>query len=122
IPSIALTAPLGGENLSPGSNFTIRYTGSSAAGIDSFCVFLSYDDFLTPPAKLGKRNSNQFTFNWTVPSGPKSNVKIRVAIYSKNGIHTCEQSGAFTIGAGVGVDDPVLPDGLALAAIAQPGP
>ena len=122
IPSIALTAPLGGENLSPGSNFTIRYTGSSSAGIDSFCVFLSYDDFVTPPAKIGKRNSNQFTFNWTVPSGPKSNVKIRVAIYSKNGIHTCEQSGPFTIGAAVGVGDPVLPEGLTLAAIAQPGP
>jgi len=122
IPSIAVTAPAGGENLNPGSNFTIRWTGASSAGIDSFCVFLSYDDFLTPPAKIAKRNSNQFTFNWSVPSGPKFNAKIRVVIYSKNGIHTCEQSPAFTIGAGVGVDDPVLPGGLALAAIAQPGP
>ena len=122
IPSITLNGPTGGENLTPGANFTIRWTGTTSAGIDSFCVFLSFDDFATPPAKIAKRNANQQTFNWTVPSGPKFNVKIRVAIYSKNGIHTCDQSGPFTIGAGVGVGDPVLPVGLALVARAQPGP
>jgi len=122
IPLVDETAPAGGENLSPGSNFTIRWTGSSAAGIDSFGVYLSYDDFATPPVKLAKRNSNQFTFNWTVPAGPKFNAKIRVVVYAKNGIHTCDQSNAFTIAAAVGVDDPVLPTGVGLVARAQPGP
>ena len=122
IPRVDETAPAGGENLTPGSTFTIRWTGSSSAGIDSFLVFVSYDDFATPPTRIAKRNSNQFTFNWTVPAGPKFNAKIRVAVYAKNGIHTCDQSGAFTIGAGVGIDDPVVPAGVALAAKAQPGP
>jgi len=122
IPLIDETAPLGGENLTPGSNYTVRWTGSSAAGIDSFCVFLSYDDFATPPLKIAKRNSNQFSFNWTVPPGPRFNVKIRVAIYAKNGIHTCDQSSGFTIAAALGVDGPVLPAGVGLVARAQPGP
>ena len=122
IPFIDVTAPLGGENLSPGSNYTIRWNGSSSAGIDSFLVYLSYDDFLTKPTRIAKRNANQNTFNWSVPSGPKFNAKVRVVIYSKNGIHTCDQSSAFTIGAGVGLGDPDAPPGLSLAAIAQPGP
>jgi hypothetical protein len=122
IPLVDETAPAGGENLVPGSTFTIRWTGSSAAGIDSFCVFASYDDFATAPAKIAKRNGNQLTFNWTVPAGPKFGARIRVAVYAKNGIHTCDQSNGFSIGAGVGVDDPVVPVGLSLVARAQPGP
>lgn len=121
IPLVDGTAPAGGENLTAGSNFTIRWTGSSAAGIDSFVVYLSYDDFATLPTRLARRNGNQFTFNWTVPAGPKFNARIRIVVFAKNGIHTCDQSGPFSIGATVGVGD-VVPPALSLVARAQPGP
>jgi hypothetical protein len=120
-PLVDETAPVGGENLAPGSTYTIRWTGSSSAGIDSFVVYLSYDDFLTPPTKITRRNANQFSFNWTVPSGPKFNAKIRVVVFAKNFVRACDQSGPFTIGAGVDAGD--LPaTGLSLRARAQPGP
>ena len=123
MPLVDETAPAGGENLIAGSIFTIRWTGSSTAGVDSFQVYVSYDDFATPPTKLARRNGNQFTFNWTVPAGPKFNARIRVVIYAKNGVHTCDESGAFSIGAVTGVGDPPAEGtALALAARAQPGP
>ena len=122
IPLIDQTAPLGGENLVPGSGYTIRWLASSPAGIDSFVVYLSYDDFATPPVKLARRNGNQLFYNWTVPPGPVFNARVRVVVFAKNGIHACDQSGPFTIGAGVGVGDPALPTGVALVARAQPGP
>ncbi len=121
MPLIDETAPLGGENLNPGSNTTIRWTGSSSAGIDSFLVLLSYDDFASAPIRLAKRNSNQFSYNWTVPAGPQFNARVRVVLFAKNGIHTCDQSGPFSIGAAVDVEDP-RPPALALSARAQPGP
>jgi hypothetical protein len=123
MPVIDETAPAGGENLTPGSTYTIRWTGSSAAGIDSFQVWVSYDNFATPPTKLARRNSNQFSFNWTVPPGPKFTARIRVVIYAKNSVHTCDESGPFSIGVTTGVGDPPAgPVALALAARAQPGP
>jgi predicted GH43/DUF377 family glycosyl hydrolase len=121
IPLVDETAPAGGENLTAGSTFTIRWTGSSGAGIDSFVVYLSYDDFATAPAKLARRNGNQFTFTWTVPAGPKFNARIRVVIYARNGIHTCDQSGPFSIGATVDVGEDTRPV-VSLVARAQPGP
>jgi hypothetical protein len=122
-PLIDETTPAGGENYSSNSSVTLRWTGSATAGIDSFCVFLSYDDFATAPTKIAKRNANQFTFSWTTPQGPKYNAKIRVVIYAKNGVHACDQSGAFTIGATTGVGDPPpTAAGLRLAVIGQPGP
>lgn len=119
-PLIDETAPAGGENLTPGSTFTIRYTGSAAAGVDSFLVLLSYDDFATMPTKLARRNANQLAFNWTVPAGPKFNAKIRLVIFAKNAVHACDQSNAFTIGVTTGVGDPPAA-ALALAARGQPG-
>jgi len=123
-PVIDETAPAGGETLAGNSNFTIRYTGSSSAGVDSFVVYVSYDDFATPPTRLAKRNATQFSFNWTTPQGPKYTAKIRVVIYAKNGVHACDQSGAFTIGVTTGVGDPPLGPaaGLHLAVVGQPGP
>ncbi|MEP7028480.1 MAG: hypothetical protein ABI960_07785, partial [Candidatus Eisenbacteria bacterium] len=95
-PLTEVTAPAGGENLSPGSIYTIRYTGSAAAGVDSFVVYVSYDDFASAPLWLTKRNGNQKTYSWTVPSGPRYNVKIRVVNFAKNAVHSCDESNAFT--------------------------
>ena len=122
-PLIDETAPAGGENLAPNNNYTIRYTGSSPAGLDSFVVYVSYDDFATAPQRITKRNANQFTYSWDVPSGPKYNVKIRIVVYAKNGVHACDQSGAFTIGVTTGVEPgPTAGPEVVLSARAQPGP
>jgi hypothetical protein len=124
LPLIDQTQPVTGQNLTPNSTFTIRWTGSSSAGLDSFLVFVSYDRFATPPTLLAKRNASQFTFNWTVPPGPLYPVQIRVVAYAKNAVHACDESGPFTIGVttGVGPDPGEGDPAIALSARGSPGP
>jgi hypothetical protein len=119
LPSTLITRPISGENLPGGGSFTIRWNASAAAGIDSFVVYVSYDDFATPPQKIAKRNANQFNFTWNVPAITAFGVKTRVVTYAKNAVHGCHTSGAFTISATVGV--PADAAGLRLAALGSPG-
>jgi hypothetical protein len=123
--AINQTHPAGGENLAPGSSYTIRWTSFSTAGIDSHVVYLSYDDFATPPVRLQKRNANQFSWGWTVPNTLQFAAKIRVVAYAKNAVHDCDTSPPFTIGVTVGVPPgtgPVPAGSLALVARGSPGP
>lgn len=123
-PAVNQTMPVGGENLSSGSVYTVRWTSFHAAGMDSHVVYLSYDDFQTPPQRLQKRTGNQFSWGWTVPQGPLFNARIRVVGYAKNGVHACDSSPAFTIGVTVDApSDPTagLRPGLRLAASGSPG-
>lgn len=102
-PAINQTAPPGGVNLTPETSYTIRWSSFHASGLDSNVVYVSYDNFETPPIRLQKRNGNQFTWNWTVPAGPEFDARIRVVAYAKNGVHDCDTSEPFTIGATTGV-------------------
>jgi len=123
LPAIDVTAPAGGENFTPGASTTLRWTGSSPAGIDSFVVYVSYDSFATAPQRITKRNANQLTFGWTVPAGPKFDVRIRVVAYAKNGVHSCDESLPFNIGATTGIDPgPLASGGVRLSVLGQPGP
>ena len=70
MPAVNVTSPAGGENFGMNSSVTLRWTGSSPAGMDSFVVYVSYDSFTTPPTRLAKRNANQLTFGWTTPNAP----------------------------------------------------
>jgi hypothetical protein len=117
---VLITRPIVGENLSGGGSFVIRWNGSASAGLDSFVVYVSYDDFMTPPQKLAKRNANQFNYTWSVPVGVKFGVKVRVVAYAKNGVHGCHTSGAFTISATVDAP-PVSDSELRLAVLGSPG-
>ena len=65
--AINQTAPAGGETLTPGQSYVVRWTSFSTAGVDSHVVYVSYDDFATPPIRLQRRNGNQFSWTWTVP-------------------------------------------------------
>ena len=119
--AINQTAPSGGENLTPGTTYTIRWTSFFAAGMDSHVVYVSYDNFATPPIRLQRRNGNQFSWNWTVPAGPKFDVRIRVVAYASNNVHDCDTSAPFTIA--VTADGPAAtPAGLHLRALGSPGP
>jgi hypothetical protein len=120
--AINQTAPPGGVNLTPGTSYTIRWASFHPAGLDSHVVYVSYDDFATPPIRLQKRNGSQFTWNWTVPEGPYFDVRIRVVAYAKNAVHDCDTSDPFTIGAVTGVPPGPGGAGLRLGARGTPGP
>ena len=118
------TAPAGGENLNPGATYTVRWTSSHSSGLDSNVVYVSYDDFATPPIRLQRRNGNQFSWNWTVPSELHHAARIRVVAYARNGVHECDTSPPFSIAVTTGVPgEPAAPaGGLRLAARGSPGP
>jgi len=120
--AINQTAPAGGENLTPGTTYVIRWTSFHAAGVDSHVVYVSYDDFATPPIRLQKRNGNQFSWGWTVPPGPLFEVRIRVVAYASNGVHDCDTSAPFTIAVTADASAPVPGAGLELRAHGSPGP
>ncbi|MEO6462061.1 MAG: hypothetical protein ABIP29_03210, partial [Candidatus Eisenbacteria bacterium] len=122
--AINQTAPAGGENLTPGTISTVRWTSSHVAGVDSNVVYVSYDDFATPPQRLQHRNGSQFQWGWTVPAGPRFDVRIRVVAYAKNGVHDCDTSPPFSIAVTTGVpgDPGGAGSGLLLAARDTPGP
>ena len=86
---------------------------------------MSYDDFATPPVRLQKRNANQFSWTWTVPSVLEFAVRIRVVAYAKNSAHDCDTSPPFAIGATTDAPPPDAAAGggvIALVAIGSPGP
>ncbi len=122
--AIKQTAPAGGENLAPLTSYTVRWSSFHPAGMDSHVVFVSYDNFATPPLRLQKRNGNQFSWVWTVPAGPRFDVRIRVLAFAKNAVHDCDTSPPFSIGATTDApgDPPGAAPGLRLAARASPGP
>jgi hypothetical protein len=121
LPSVTVTRPLPGENLTGGSSFTIRWNGSSSAGLDSFVVYVSYDNFATPPTRIVKRTGSQNTYSWLVPVGTKFDVRVRVVAYAKNAVHGCSSSGAFNISVTTDAGGPAAA-GLHLAAFGSPGP
>jgi hypothetical protein len=120
--AINQTAPNGGETLPPGNNYTVRWASFSTAGIDSHVVYVSYDNFETPPIRLQKRNGNQFSWNWSVPTQTYFDVRIRVLAYAKNGIHECDTSPPFSIAVSTDAPADPLPAGLSLVSRGSPGP
>jgi hypothetical protein len=120
--AINQTAPAGGENLAPGTTYVIRWTSFHSAGVDSHVVYVSYDDFATPPLRLQRRNGNQFSWGWTVPPGPHFDARIRVVAFAKNGVHDCDTSPPFTIAVTADAPAPVPGEGLDLRAHGSPGP
>jgi hypothetical protein len=121
-PFVHVTQPAGGENLSPGQNYQVRWDGANSALVDSFVVYLSYDDFVTAPERLQDRGGSRGFWNWTVPAGTHEGARIRVVAYGKNGAHECDSSPPFDIGATVDVAGPPAVAGLWLAARGNPGP
>jgi len=123
--AINQTAPAGGETLTPGQSYVIRWTSFSTAGVDSHVVYVSYDDFVTPPIRLQRRGANQFSWTWTVPNVLEFTARIRVVAYAKNGAHDCDTSLPFAIGATTDAppaDEVAVGQGIALAALGSPGP
>jgi hypothetical protein len=123
--AINQTAPAGGETLAPGQSYVIRWTSFSSAGVDSHVVYVSYDDFATPAIRLQRRGANQFSWTWTVPGVLEFSARIRVVAYAKNGVHDCDTSLPFAIGATTDAPPPDVAEagqGIALAALGSPGP
>ena len=135
LPSVAVTAPNGGEALLEGSTTDITWTASDTglkpgglagfaatiAGIDSVSISYSLDNG-SSWLEIVHGYDNTGTYSWTLPMTPSDNALVRVAAYDTTGNLASDESDAvFRITSSTGIGDGVLPAVLTLAP-ASPNP
>jgi beta-lactamase superfamily II metal-dependent hydrolase len=116
-PSVALSAPAGGEAWQPGDVHAVTWTASDNVGVDSVDVDFSEHGTLGPWGAVAHGLANSGTYNWTVPPVNTDSALVRVTAYDRvRNSATATAAGMFTIGTGsadVGIAGPAI---LALAA------
>jgi hypothetical protein len=97
-PSVTIQAPIGGEILAQGSQFTIRWRSSDDTALASHDIQLSTNggsSFSNIASGLG---GGQQTFNWTVPSNVfTTQAQVRIIARDFGGNTAQATSGNFTI-------------------------
>jgi hypothetical protein len=102
-PTVAWTAPLGGENLQRNHAFRIRYTVSGGGTIDSLVVYLTdpQSSVLLRQIKPAVGTTN---VNWVTPDTLLYTARLRMVAYAHSGAWGCATTNSFEIGAPTGVD------------------
>lgn len=95
-PQVALTSPVGGESFAANSEQTITWNGSDDTGIVHVDIMLSTDggsnwDHLIATGALAG------SCEWTVPTLPGDQNRIRIVAYDSHGNQTAADSADFTI-------------------------
>lgn len=80
-PTVAVTAPNGGESYLAGSAQTVTWSASDPAGVDSVSVLLSTDGGATYATTLAHGLANSGSLAWTAPATPFSTCRIEVIAY-----------------------------------------
>lgn len=75
-PTITVTAPNGGENLSVGNNFNVTWSSSGSPG--NVDIHLSTDGGSTFPVSLATNTADDGTETLAVPNNPSTQCRIRV--------------------------------------------
>lgn len=75
-PTITVTAPNGGENLSVGANFNVTWSSSGSPG--NVDIHLSTDGGSTFPVSLATNTADDGTETLAVPNNPSTQCRIRV--------------------------------------------
>ncbi|MBI3949103.1 MAG: PKD domain-containing protein [Acidobacteria bacterium] len=97
-PAVSLIAPVGGEVLPQGSQFTIRWNSSDNIGVTSHDVQLSTNGGSSFSTIASNLSGNAQSFNWTVPNNVSTNqAQIRVLAHDAAGNVGQATSGNFTI-------------------------
>jgi hypothetical protein len=102
-PTVAWTAPAGGENLQRAKPFRIRYTVSGGGTIDSLVVYLTdpQSSVLLRQIKPAVGSTN---INWVTPDTLLYAARLRMVAYAHSGAWGCATSNGFAIGASTAVD------------------
>ncbi|NMC41267.1 MAG: hypothetical protein GYA43_08875, partial [Bacteroidales bacterium] len=78
-PTVALTAPNGGELLRGGGTFTITWTASDAHfGAQPIALHYSTDGCATFPYTITTATENDGSYVWSVPALESTTVRVRV--------------------------------------------
>ncbi len=96
-PSVTMLAPNGGERLSTGTPFTIRWSASDADGLARFDIMLSTDGVNYVEVCSGLAGTRR-DCTWNSPGPVTTNGRIRVTAYDTAGATASDVSNAaFTI-------------------------
>jgi len=98
-PSIRITAPNGGETLTPGNSYTIKWTSSNVT--DPVRLRYSTDGGANYQVIVNS-TSNNGSYSWTVPNVNSSNCLVRINAANASGSPNDTSNSVFTIGAGGG--------------------
>lgn len=77
-PTVAVSAPSGGEVWFQGSTHPIQWSASDLNGVDSVTVLLSTDGGASFPRVLGRGLANTGSFDWLVDIAPSSFCRVQV--------------------------------------------
>jgi hypothetical protein len=77
-PTAYVKAPNGGESLTPGNSFTIRWLSDDDVSVSNVDIVLSTDGGATWPTTIAAAASDTGSFSWTVPNITTNRAKIRV--------------------------------------------
>ncbi len=96
-PTVTVVAPNGGETLTVGTTYTIRWDASDDRSVVGTSIYYSYDGGATYTF-IDSLTGNPGSYDWTVPNTPSSNCLVRILAYDGAGNRGLDVSdGYFTI-------------------------
>ena len=93
---VTLTAPTGGETLTPGGESTITWTTGGTGNISYVNLYYSLDGSTFTSIEAGTVNDGSYT--WTVPDADTSTAEIRIEATDLASALDTDTSDSFTIG------------------------
>jgi len=117
-PTVALTAPVGGEDWKAGSTHAITWTATDNMGVIAIDLAYSADGGVTFPNVIATGLANSGSYPWSVPNAPGSSVRVRVTAHDVGGNLGADSSAAnftistWTITASAGAGGSVVPSGV----------
>jgi hypothetical protein len=98
-PTVAVTAPNGGESLTPGNSFNITWTATDNVGVANVDLAYSTDGGVTYPNVIATAIANSGSYAWTVPGTSTGSARVRVTAHDVNCSSASDASDAdFSIG------------------------
>jgi subtilisin family serine protease len=79
-PEVTVTAPNGGETLTPGNVYTITWNATDNVGVASVSLYYSYDGG-TNFDLIDNVSGNPGSYDWTVPNTPSTQCLVKIYAY-----------------------------------------
>jgi bacillopeptidase F len=79
-PEVTVTAPNGGETLTPGNVYTITWDATDDVGVASVSLYYSYDGG-TNFDLIDNVSGNPGSYDWTVPNTPSTQCLVKIYAY-----------------------------------------
>lgn len=105
-PTVGVTYPVGGEELTSGEECVITWTATDNVGVVSVDVLRSHDSGATFPDTIAVGESNDGALTWLVPEGASGTSRVRVIARDAAGLAWYDDSdGDFSVESDSGIPD-----------------